>query len=128
MPIYEYECLNEECGHGFEKGLPMSEYESTQYCPACGSEARKVVSLPHFNLPGDDFPGKNNRVAGQMARKNNRLRQKEQERKADDPIATLQPNVDGERTDSWREAQKLAASKGKHTGSYDAKVREESKK
>jgi len=128
MPIYDYECENEECGVAFEKAMSVSRYDEPQSCPTCGSKARKLVALPRFNLPGDGFPGKNNRVAGQMARKNERLREKETAWKRDAPIATLHPNVDGERTDSWSEAQKLAGSKGKHTGSYEPKIREENSK
>jgi putative FmdB family regulatory protein len=40
MPIYEYQCL--DCGHTFEK--LQSLQESPASCPACGKEARRVMS------------------------------------------------------------------------------------
>ena len=45
--------------------------------------------------------------------------------KRDGPGITLAPNVSGERVESWADAQKLAASKGKDTSSYESLVRKE---
>jgi hypothetical protein len=57
-----------------------------------------------------------------MAAKNRRLDAKQRERPS--PV-TLAPNVGGEQTDTWAEAQKLAASKGKDTTSYEPLVTKE---
>ena len=40
---------------------------------------------------------------------------------------SLAPNVDGERVDSWSDAQKLAKSKGKSAESYEPLVQKEKK-
>ncbi len=50
------------------------------------------------------------------------------EMKRDAPAVTLAPNVDGERVDSWSDAQKLAKSKGKNADSYNALVQKEQAK
>jgi hypothetical protein len=60
-----------------------------------------------------------------MEKKNQRLDAKQNERKRDAPMVTLAPNVGGERVESWSEASKLAASKGKDTSGYDALARKE---
>jgi putative FmdB family regulatory protein len=125
MPTYEYLC--ETCEAGFECYLPMSQCSDPQPCPECGALGKRVLSMPNFVLKGDGWPGKNIKIKGQMEAKNRVLDQKQEERKRN-PAVRLSPNVDGERVDSWSDAQKLAASKGKNTESYDAKVREEKAK
>jgi putative FmdB family regulatory protein len=45
MPIYEYECD----AHGyFDEQRPMSLAKSNAPCPSCGTEARRVLSVPHL--------------------------------------------------------------------------------
>ncbi len=127
MPTYEYVCP--ACENDFELFLKMSQSEEPQACPKCGeAPAKKRVSLSAgFILSGDGWAGKNIRIQGQMAEKNKRLAQKENEFKREGPGMKLAPNVGGERVDSWSEASKLAASKGKDTSGYDALARKESK-
>jgi hypothetical protein len=108
--------------------MSITRCDDPQYCDGCGSLGKKTLFLPNFILKGDGWTGKNIKVAGQMAAKNRVLDKKQDERKRDAPGVRLAPNVDGERVDSWADAQKLAASKGKNTESYDAKVREEKAK
>lgn len=118
MPTYAYQC--EACDIAFEKVLPISKYDEPQECPDCGQgPAKKLVTAPNFILRGDGWAGKNNRIANQMRRKNQRLASKEREIKNDAPSVRLAPNVGGERTESWSDASKLAASKGKDTSGYD---------
>lgn len=107
--------------------MSISRCDEPQSCEACGAPGKKTISMPNFILKGDGWVGKNLKIAGQMAAKNRVLDQKQEERKRN-PAVRLAPNVDGERVDSWSDAQKLAASKGKNTESYDAKVREEKAK
>ena len=126
MPTYTYACT--ECRAAFERFMSITRCDDPQYCDGCGSLGKKTLSLPNFILKGDGWAGKNIKVAGQMAAKNRILDKKQEERKRDAPGVRLAPNVDGERVDSWSDAQKLAASKGKNTESYDAKVREEKAK
>jgi putative FmdB family regulatory protein len=117
MPIYAFECL--KCQHEFEVTLPLAEYDTPQECPQCQNETRRVLSPVNFVLKGDSWPGKALRVKGQMEAKNRRLDAKSKARTAG---MTLAPNVEGERVDSWAEAKKLAASKGKDTTTYEPMV------
>lgn len=123
MPNYEFECL--KCGEDFDRVLPISQGSEPQACPKCGGETKKLISRTAFVLKGDNWPGKASRVRGQMTRKNNRLGIKQAERLREQPPATLAPNVDGERTETWGEAQQLAKSKGKDASSYEPLVRKE---
>lgn len=123
MPIYEFEC---ECEQHFDVQLSIAERDTPQTCPSCDSEnAKRIISDVNFVLRGDDWPGKSIRINNQMAKKNSKLQIKSDEKKKDEPLATLTPNVDGERTGSWEDAQKLASDKGKDASSYDPLVRRE---
>lgn len=126
MPIYAYKC--DECDKGFDKRVPLDDYQKPQACPECGVDARKVITAVNFNLPGNDFPGKNNRIKQQMAAKNARLNAKQDVMKRDAPAMTLAPNVGGERVESWSDAQKLAKDKGKDASTYTNLVRKEATK
>jgi putative FmdB family regulatory protein len=124
MPFYEFQC--QSCQETFDKKLPLDDRNNPQDCPSCGfSDTKRLVSLCGFNLVGDGWPGKNIRIKNQMKKKNERLNRKQNERKRDEPIVSLAPNVDGERVDSWSDAQKLAKSKGKNTDSYEPMIRKE---
>jgi len=63
-----------------------------------------------------------------MKKRTDHFKRKTEEQKRDAPPVTLAPNVDGERTDTWVEARKLAASKGKDPSSYDKMVKKEQEK
>jgi putative FmdB family regulatory protein len=119
MPIYEYFC--EKCNLNFEQFLPVAKYGDPVVCPDCGGASKKLISHCNFNLPGDDFPSKNGRIKKQMAAKNVRLDAKMR----DMPKTTLVPNVDGEQTGTWSEAQKLAKDKGKVSETYAPLVAKE---
>lgn len=123
MPTYAYHC--ESCEEDFDRFLPMSRCAEPQACFSCGQIAKKLVTPINFNLAGDDWPGKADRVSRQMRAKNAKLSEKQSVRLREQPPVSLVPNVDGERVDSWAEAQKLAASKGKDTTTYDTKVQKE---
>lgn len=125
MPNYSYRCP--ECSLEFERRLPLAEYNHPQTCD-CGATATKLIVMPGFILAGDDWVGKNLKINGQMAERQRRAQKRQDELKRDGPGVSLVPNVDGERVGSWSEAQKLAASKGKNTASFEAKVREEKTK
>jgi len=126
MPTYEYKCPNKKCKvDEFERFLPIAEYDSPQKCEKCGTLGKKQVSSPGLIFVGDGWASKNNRVAGQMAAKRRRVGEKQTERVRDAPGVRLVPNVNGERTESWADAQKLATAKGKSGASYEPKVRAE---
>lgn len=76
-------------------------------------------------LKGDDWAGKNIKIRGQMDVKNRVLEAKQSEQKRHMASMQLAPNVDGERVDSWADAKKLAAERGKATSTYDALVQRE---
>lgn len=128
MPTYSYHC--DDCGLDFDKILPISLYNEPQNCPDCNEgPARKMVTATNFILRGDGWAGKNNRIAGQMRKKNQRLDAKRAERKNDGSGGVrLAPNVEGQRVDSWSEASKLAKSKGKDTSGYDRLAATEKKR
>lgn len=124
MPMYEFRC--NECENLFTVTCSVKDRIQPRKCPECSStNTEKIISLCSFILKGDDWPGKNLRVRSQMSSKNQRLDEKKKEMKGDGMVPKLVPNVNGERTDSWEEAKKLAASKGKDTTSYDPYVKKE---
>jgi putative FmdB family regulatory protein len=125
MPTYTYVCTS--CETPFERSLSISRFDEPQSCEDCGAPGKRTIPMPNFILKGDGWAGKNIKIAGQMAAKNRVLDKKQEDRKRN-PAVRLSPNVDGERVDSWGDAQRLAASRGKNTESYDAKVREEKAK
>jgi len=104
----------------------MDDHDKEQPCAECGTPNKKVFQpTRNFILKGDGWAGKNNRIKNQMRKKNERLDARTAEMKRDQPNVTLAPNVDGERVDSWSEAQKLAKSKGKNTSSYETLISKE---
>lgn len=125
MPTYEYQCG--ACEHQFSMFLPMSRSGDRPPCPECGAEQtiKRVSQNLSVIFAGDDWSTKNNRIRGQMAKKNQRLDEKQKERKMDAPVAQLVPNVNGERFDSWSDAQKFAGSKGLNTTSYNSVLKKD---
>jgi putative FmdB family regulatory protein len=123
MAIYEYQCLNEECGEEFELLLPMSECDTPQVCPVCGADTEKLVSQSDFILKGDGWFGKAHRVEGQMLKRREKVKQKMRDHV--DPGYTSVPNVNGEETGTWSEAKKLAKDKGLNASSYDSMIQKE---
>ena len=57
-----------------------------------------------------------------MREKNKKLDARTAEMKRDAPNVSLAPNVEGQRVDSWSEAQRLAKSKGKNTEYYETLI------
>lgn len=41
MPFYKFICT--ECGHLFDKQMPISQYKSIANCPKCNSESKRDV-------------------------------------------------------------------------------------
>lgn len=123
MPTYKYKC--KECEHTYTAMLRMADHDKEQPCPQCGASNKKAITAPNFVLKGDGWAGKNMRIANQMREKNKKLDARTNEMKRDAPNVSLAPNVDGQRVDSWSEAQKLAKSKGKNTESYEPMIAKE---
>ncbi len=126
MPIYVHNCRF--CDHEFDVFASVAKRLEASECPKCkGVDSELVIKAVGINFPGDDWATKNNRVQGQMRQKNNRLKSKSRERNIEQPVATLVPNVGGERVESWGDAKALARDKGKETKTYDAMIRRENK-
>ena len=126
MASYDFHCPT--CDETFEVQRRMSESSNPQDCLACGKPAERVFTVPGMVFAGDGWASKNERIKGQMAAKNRRLDSAQRAWKYDAPGVTLMPNVEGEQTDSWSDAKKLAASKGKNAASYDAMISKENTK
>lgn len=123
MPEYAYKCSNEECGSGFFKTLAIVNRNEPQQCPECESPATKVIAEGVGGvLRGDVWPGKNIRVKNQMHERRRAVGEREFALKMDGPQFQLAPNVGGERVDSWDDAAKLAASRGKDTSEYEKRA------
>jgi putative FmdB family regulatory protein len=122
MASYSYKC--ESCDRVFEKQVPRNRFAEPQPCGECGRLGERIIGAVSFVLSGDGWVGKNQKIKGQMARKNMRLNGKSRERRHDAPGMKLAPNVNGERVESWDEAAKLAGSKGLDADTYETKARE----
>jgi predicted nucleic acid-binding Zn ribbon protein len=121
---YYYQCSN--CSHDYVCYIPMSEHKTPQPCPECSTENIKLFKpCTNHVFKGDGWSTKNERIKKQMRKKNEKLDARQNEMKKDAPSVTLAPNVDGERVDSWSDAQKLAKSKGKSTESYEPLIAKE---
>lgn len=123
MPQYPYRC--DQCDVDEIRILPMSECKTEQMCAVCGNTLRKLLTAPNVIFKGDGWSTKNERIKRQMRDKNKKLTAKQNEMKRDAPNVDLAPNVDGQRVDSWSDAQKLAKSKGKDTKSYEPLIAKE---
>ena len=123
MPTYSYEC--QDCEADFERILPLAEYKAPQTCD-CGSDnTQKLITAVGLNFPGDGWASKNGRIQRQMVEKNKKLAKKEKDYKRSGRIPTLVPTVNGEQTESWSDATKLAKDKGKDTTGYEKFARKE---
>ena len=124
MPVYSFQCSVSQCGVGFSKTLALASRNEAQVCPTCASPADQVVAEGVGGvLRGDIWPGKNIRVKNQMQERRSRVGEREHMLKMDGPQFNLAPNVEGERVDSWEDATKLAASKGKDSSEYEKRSR-----
>lgn len=126
MPLYSHECHG--CQHVFDVWAKIDERNESSECPECKTvDSNPVITRVSFITPGDGWASKNNRIQGQMRKRRERLQQKSRERAKEQPVATLAPNVNGEQTESWADAQKLARDKGKNADSYAPMVVKEQK-
>ena len=124
---YEYHCSS--CETEYVCSVSMDDYAKEQPCPQCGTGNKKVFKpCTNHVFRGDGWSTKNERVKRQMRDKNKKLDSRSYEMKRETKVGgRLAPNVDGERVDSWSEAQSLAKSKGKETTSYNELVAKEKK-
>ena len=123
MPTYEYRC--DTCGHVQEE-MHSIKSEPKILCTDCGSKEplNRLISLNAggFVVKGDSSTKlwKESRL---RHKKNADLEVKQIERYGNGP--QLNPNVAGERTESWSDAQKLAKEAGIDPKTYDGYVASE---
>jgi len=47
MPMYEFQCPDEECGLRYEKQLTIKDFaDDRQCCPGCGAVGKHVLFAP----------------------------------------------------------------------------------
>ena len=74
MPIYEYVCTNQSCGHELEALQKIAD-EPLVFCPSCGeSSLKKKISAAAFRLKGTgwyetDFKNGGKKAAGKESAK-----------------------------------------------------------
>jgi putative FmdB family regulatory protein len=124
MPSYDYKC--EHCGHIQEVIHRITE-DPVIPCPKCMNHDVRIpmvrqISGGYFNLGSTETMAW--REKRQRTRNNAALELKQMERYGKSS-GTLVPNVDGETTESWSDAAKLARDKGKDTMTYQSKIVEE---
>jgi len=110
----------------------MSKSDVAESCPDCDGDTKRLITGCGIIFKGDDWASKNGRIASQMRAKRADLGVKQEALRRDTNIGgRLVPNVEGERTDSWSEAAKLAKDKGKDIAGYEnmqAKVKADTKR
>jgi len=121
MPSYGFDCQG--CKARFDIFTVPSKYIDKQPCPECGSaDTKRYYTVPYVTFKGDGWVDKDLRIKRQMQEKNRLLDKKQKDRYRTKgragAVAALTPNVGGEEVDTWAEATKLAASKGKNTTGY----------
>lgn len=55
MPVYSYECLDEQCKHKSDKLRKLEDRDAPLTCAKCGGEQVRVTALPspaHFKGTG----------------------------------------------------------------------------
>lgn len=56
MPLYTYQCTNEDCGLKVEKFVSVNCRNSNTYkCSECGNKSKRVMDLSSFQLKGDGW-------------------------------------------------------------------------
>lgn len=126
MPRYDYKCR--ECDH-LQEGIYSHKEADDMHpeCEECGSPTDKVFIPSRFEgqmfLRGE-WPGKLMKENTYRQKRSEHMAQKQRD---NHQKPELQPNVDGERTETWREAKMWAKDKGHDTTHYDDKVRRLSK-
>ena len=120
MPTYEYRC--QECGNVQEE-MHSIKTSPEFFCDSCESKeplTRMISNNPGgFVIKGDTSTKlwKESRLRN---KKNADLELKQIERYGNGP--KLQPNVAGQETESWSDAQKLAKEAGIDPKTYDGYV------
>lgn len=113
MSVYTVECS--ACGaetsvQRAPKDFPQLKRDGAP-CGQCGAAARYVFQPGGLkvNFSGPSWADKNMREKDYRLRRSETLAQRQRDNHWK---PTLQPNYQGEQTDSWQEAQRLAASRG----------------
>lgn len=120
MPTYEYRCP--DCGN-IQEEIHSIKSDPVIYCGVCDNEEplSRIISnnMGGFVVKGDS-PTKLWKESRYRRKKNADLELKQIERYGNGP--TLQPNVAGQETESWSDAQKLAKEAGIDPSTYNSYV------
>ena len=122
MATFDFQCPS--CGHVQEEWVNRLSLADEIHppCQSCGTPTSKTFIASNFVgqfvLKGE-WDGK---LAKETAYREKRSAQMAKRQKDNVPVPKLVPNVDGERTESWADAKKLAKDKGYDTHNYDDKV------
>lgn len=126
MAHYTHKCNS--CDEEFLVVTSIDTRNETKECDSCGiNDSKLIITTVGINFVGDGWVTKNDRISRQMREKNLRLGVKSRERAREQPVSRLVPNIGGEQTDSWQDAQRMAKSKGLSTSSYNKVVAKEAK-
>lgn len=52
MPLYDYICT--DCGHEFERFLPVERYKEPQSCLECQGPGKRIIVQGHGGTHGDE--------------------------------------------------------------------------
>jgi putative FmdB family regulatory protein len=58
MPNYLFTCL--ECGHTYERHVPLKDFDAIMPCPKCGNDSERVPASVPFVLKGNGWTPKGN--------------------------------------------------------------------
>ena len=111
--LYDYRCPNPLCSKVTEHEHSVNGFkEFHPPCPSCGEPCvyefnPTVVQFAIKDGPSGTSPSKALRINKHMAEKNERLKKRERDRYGH-LNRDVVPNFQGQRTESWREAQSIA--------------------
>ena len=54
MPLYDYICT--DCGHEFDRFLPVIRYKEPQTCSKCAGPGKRIIVAGHGGTHGDEAP------------------------------------------------------------------------
>ena len=119
MPTYQFSCKcgsTEEIFRGVLETTPVS-------CPSCGLAMAKDFTPSTIGHMRGSTPSKGYKETRVRKKRNAALGVKQMERYGTG--AKLIPNVDGEETNTWSEASKLAREKGKDVKQFEKLAEQE---
>jgi putative FmdB family regulatory protein len=116
MPNYKYKCT--ECSSTQEEFHYMSEKPEIS-CTACGAPSKRVISLNTSGVKTGFGATEQIKEEKIQRKKGAKLKMRQIDRWGTSGGVSLAPNVDGEDVGTWKEAKKMAESRGKDGREFD---------